>query len=233
MIVSFGASGGDDVPALIDGRNGLPVWVSAEHAVDDQGHLRENLFRDFVLSDLRAAARKSQQKCEVAIGRSLHHFKPTSSLNALTSYATEVVSGKIVAGAQGFYDGMPGTLFRISATYLKGRPSLETYFFYPRAKIRTAEGFICATPLGVGSFPDPQPGDRLLWFEMEPPVIFGDRTIAFVDLSRELVHERREGGTRLPQALRSEKQRDFTFRELERSIESQLKGRLQPGIDVP
>lgn len=161
------------------------------------------------------------------------HFQPTSSLSALTAHAIAVVSGTIEAGTEGFYFGMPGTLYRVSATYLKGSPSHETYLFYPRAQIRTADGFICASPVGIGTFPDPQPGDRVLWFWMKQPTTFGDRRIAFVDLSRELVHERRDGATRLPKAVRSDAGHDLTLTEVERHIERRLKGRMQPGLDVP
>lgn len=217
----------DELPSLIGERNGHPAWVSAAHAIDDQGQLRPSLFAEHDLRALHDLAEQNGDQCRVYLGTTPEHFKTTSSLDALTSHAAAVVKGTIESGSEGFYFGMPGTLFRVSAQYLKGSAPRETYLFYPRARIETAEGLLCARP--VGDFADPEAGERVLLFRMQRPTIFGDRAILVVDIAKEMVHERRGGTTRVPVAVQRETGSGPTFEQVTRSVEARIKDRSRTG----
>ncbi|HEY0160711.1 MAG TPA: hypothetical protein VGF28_25725 [Thermoanaerobaculia bacterium] len=201
-------AGAGDVPDVISDEDG-PLWVAADVAVTPEGQLRgsalgrfgESVERDARVASARERARSTPRRaedCETYFGVVPEHFEPTSSFDDLTSHAQSIFSGRVVAVREGFFGGLPGSLLRIEASYLKGSAPLETYLFYPFARIATAGAPLCANPLGA--FVPPQRGDRLLIFSMTKGRITNGRRVFQVRTDRELVHEHR-GGVLLPDAL--------------------------------
>lgn len=197
------------IPSTITGSRGQVVWVAAEEAIDANGRLRTDILGHSI-SSLRKnaelnrkmaakAAAAPDDECRVFVGSIPDNFKPKGSLEELTSNAEAIVSGRVVDIRQGFLGGDPGSLLKLSAKWLKGTASTETYLFFPLAKIKTTDGLVCAQP--VGEFDVPHIGDRFVAFAMYSPVIAEGQAIFHVNLARQVVHEPREGKPRLPAAL--------------------------------
>jgi hypothetical protein len=202
-------AGAEEVPDVIVDQDG-PLWVAADVAIDAQGHLRPDRlgrFGESIERSARVAAERERarstplrpEECQTYFGVVPEHMTPNGSIEALTSRAHEIVTGRVVAVRQGFYGGLPGSLLRIDATYLEGSAPLETYLLYPYARIATADAPLCAKPL-MGDFVPPQPGDRLLIFSMNRGKVRDGRRILQVKTNYELVHESREG-LLVPKAL--------------------------------
>jgi hypothetical protein len=209
LIVTLSAGAGE-VPDVIVDEFG-PVWVAADVAVTPQGRLRAltlGAFGESVERNARAAAERARGRlpapdadgCETYTGLFPEHVAPTGSLDDLTSHAGDIVSGRVTGVRQGFFGGIPASLLRIEATYLKGSAPLETYLLYPLARIAIAGAPLCSKPMG--EFAPPQPGDRVLIFSMSDGPDWNSRRIFQVRTDRELVHEPRRGGLLVPAALR-------------------------------
>ncbi len=198
------------IPSTIPGPGGRVVWVAADDAIDANGRFRTetlgqsipSLRKNAELNRKMAAkaAAAPDDECRVFVGSIPDNFKPKGSLEELTSNAEAIVTGRVVEIRQGFLGGSPGSLLKLSATWLKGTPSAETYLFFPLAKIKTAEGLVCAQP--VGEFDVPHVGDRFVAFAMYSPVVADGQAIFHVNLARQVVHEPRDGKPRLPAALK-------------------------------
>jgi hypothetical protein len=214
------AAAGDEIPDVILNLDGKPYWVSAQHAFDQnkrlnmaalgdygwraQGHLRRNKEYAASADASQSVNPSSTLPPELKGCRSFsvdvpEHSDPTSSLSDLAQYADVIVSARVVAIQQGFLSGGAGSLLLLDAEYLKGEPSLQTYLFYPLARIATADGLLCAKPLD--NFIPPQVGDRLLVFSMFAPVRISGLTMLYVNPSRELVHDAAGRGLVVPPAL--------------------------------
>jgi hypothetical protein len=219
LSISVNAAGIDKVPSVIlDPYSPWPAWVAADVAVAPDGTLREDQVGQFIpalrrVALLNTAALAKEEGtadlsaeggdlCRIFRGPPAYHIIRTSSLDDLMNHAGVIVSGEILAGRQGFLGGLPGTLYAVAAHYLKGEPVRETLFFYPHARISTADGMICARAPGV-SGPPPQAGDRVLIFFLAKPRVEYGRVILSVAADRELVHESRGAGTHVPASLRS------------------------------
>lgn len=175
-------------------------WIDVEDAVDANGRLRLEVLGPGVSPVRTNAALNRSGECRVFVGSIPDNFKPRGSLEELTANAEAIVRGHVVDIRQGFLGGTPGSLLKLSATWLKGTPAAETYLFFPLAKIETTEGLICAQP--VGDFDVPHVGDRFVAFAMYSPVVAEGQAIFHVNLARQVVHEPRDGEPRLPVALK-------------------------------
>lgn len=234
ILVSLAAAAADvpEIPLMIADPNGgpAPAWVAAEVAVGADGALRSDLFGDRI-SQSRLNARLNREKnraldtgtvdekCHVFTGVAPEYWKPTGSLEELTTHSNAIISGRVLAMKQGFRYGRPGMLIRLDATYLKGKHSGETYLFYPLAKIPTSDGPVCAQPLGT--YLPPQVGDRFLLFALGTTIV-GGRSFIAVDERRQLVHEPRGGRAILPPGLQHFKGDDAAFDGVQRATAALL-----------
>lgn len=252
FLLLAGPAAGGDVPDITHDVEGRPLWVAADVAVGAEGRLRQEVLGQRLPQILEAArlntSRASHKRvpvtanapsqsdatldgCETFLGTVPHHSAPAASLDDLVTHAKFVVSGEISSVRQGFLGGLPGSLVRLSATYLAGSPAGETFLFYPLARIRTSEGFVCARPLG--DFMAPQVGDRLLIFSMVQPHVLGDLTIFEVNIARELVHQSRDGVTRIPPALQTVVPDTPSFDTIEHAVRQFFREREKQGEREP
>jgi hypothetical protein len=183
-------------------RDGQLSWVAADVAVDESGQIREELFLPGRIDSARSIARRNgtSDECRFFTGPTPEHFKPTNSLDALLEHAETIVSGKVTAVRQGFYSGVPGSLLRLNVKHIRGSSrNGDLYLFYQFAKIPTAEGLVCAQPLG--EFVAPAVGDRMLIYSMGSPAQTDGGEVIWVDTSRQLIHESRGARLVTPKAL--------------------------------
>lgn len=226
MVVIAAVSSGQDVPDVLT-RFDSPIWVASDVAVDASGELRLSEFGSMADSvaamalDARQTSRKPKyaatptgtaalqppelEGCTSFFGTAVQPM-PGASLDDLATHARQVISGRVVSMRQGFWGGLPYSLIRLDAAYLRGHATRETYLLYPLARIHTNKGLICATP-PPGEFTAPAIGDCFLIFSTDVLNLDG-RTIVEVDVPSDIVHVPAAGGPpRLPKALRA------TFRE--------------------
>jgi hypothetical protein len=207
------------VPSKIGEWNGRPAWISATDAVNAEGHLRASAFETHDYEAHVRRAQKNRDGCQVYTGVTPDHFLPAGSLTDLTTNAKAIVVGTVAAMAQGFHYGLPGSLLRLSdVSYLKGEAPSETFFFYPYARIETADGFVCARP--HATLTEPRIGDRFIVFVFHDSPVFEGRQIVFANMRREVIHE---SGKRIeaPQSLTSltgTPSFDRVAREVERAV---------------
>jgi|GEM_PF-2951632 len=124
--------------------NAKPVWVSAEVAFNDKGDLRKDLFNDQDIQSLAfLRAQKKSDGCAVYIGGSCMEIRHAID-------ATSLVQADVVGARQGFYAGLPGTLFAIRVV------DRTFYVFVNTARIETPKGMICAETKNTPSI-----GDRI------------------------------------------------------------------------
>jgi hypothetical protein len=227
LLLPLKAAAGE-VPDVILNPDGKPLWVSVDRALDERGKLKPETLGDYGAraedrlrrsNEYAARAKKAQPskplkpkppELEGCVTFSVdlpEHPVPPSSLSALTYDADVIVAARVVDVRQGFMNGGAGSLLVLDAEYLKGKPTIDTYLYYPMARIETSEGLLCTTPLG--NFIPPRIGDRMLVFSMGEPRQFADQTILYVNPARELVHESRGREMILPQALAAQSPRQF------------------------
>jgi hypothetical protein len=213
-----------EIPRIIvaSGASDLPGWVIETVAVDASGALSETVLREHDRQRLASAVNRrrrtettstepaaSDTQCETYIGRALHQPGTKGSIGELAHYAHTIFSGRIEAGAQGFFYGQPGTLFAIEITEAakgKVRAGDVVYLFYPSARITTAGGVICAKPIGDATVP--RVGDFVVAFPFLPP----DRTdvqVFSLEPSEQLIVFR-DGNAFVPAKLTRELSRSST-----------------------
>jgi hypothetical protein len=185
-----------------------PAWVSAEAAFDRKGNLREERFAAGGPRSVARAKERMRQSGVAATTCGEFYSSPPfglpvsgESIDALAGSASSILAGKVVATKVGFYLGIPGTLFALSADeQLKGTdPARRTvrYFFLSDATIQTPYGPICARTFS--KVPTPSLGDRVLLFSTGG---FSDREhdILPFDARNQILIEH-EGTLALPPAL--------------------------------
>ncbi|HEX7150498.1 MAG TPA: hypothetical protein VF618_03345 [Thermoanaerobaculia bacterium] len=213
-----------EIPDMLHhAETGEVAWIAAEAAIDSSGRFREDLF-GIRLSTARRNARLNgtAENCRFFSGPTPDHFKPTNTLEDLATHAETVVSGRIAAARQGFWFGIPGTLIRLRATWLTNQPhSTDTFLFYQLAKIPTAEGLVCAQPLG--EFVPPAVGDRVLIYQMGSATPIESGQVLWVS-AREVIHESRGRKVLLPKALAAANQ-EANYDLLERRTLSLIKAK--------
>jgi hypothetical protein len=128
-------------------------------------------------------------------------------LDRLVARSATIIAGRVVAIKEGFLWGQPGSLMAVSGTALKGNVSSDTYLFYPFARMKTAEGTICAGQLSDR----PRLSERALIFQRGKPLLtVQGSTILFVDVSESVVYAG-QGGLRVPTSLQGRFSSEVTF----------------------
>ena len=219
------------IPDTITAQDERLAWVSARRAVDESGHLKTDLVDSPALRANAQLNRKQRQaqanaagaaeECRTFLGAYPEHFKSTRSLRDAATGAELIVSGRVLSIDEGFLHNQPGSLLRLSGSAIKGTATEEIYVFYPSARIRTADGLVCARP--VGDFQSPAVGDQLIVFSMRPALITGGRTILSVDPPRELIHQSVAGRRLVPAAFAPELDGGLTLQEVERRVAVEAK----------
>lgn len=163
-----------------------PVWVSAEHAIDDGGALVREFFMPWELEALdRAMATYKALSAQGFMGSTFDpcrdashgyadYTPPDPALDDLFTHSVVVFNGTVQGLAQGFYLGTPSTLYSVEVDKVwKGRhaiPADNTVFVVlPQATIQLGEDVrLCARTARSPS--QPAPGERVLIFSFrEPP----------------------------------------------------------------
>ena len=202
LSVSVAAMAEGEIPDVrfeVD-RDRPPVWVSAAAAIDENGHLRRDLFDPYdaeVLSDPAAMPGATVGPCAInRLESPLEEFVDLESLDALVSNASHVFVGAVVDAAPGFLSGGPGTLYGIRLEDTLSSRSLpsEVYLFVAQASIRMHFGTVCSA-VGAEAVV-PRVGDRVLGFLASRAVDL-EGAIYLVRLDRQLIVER-EGRVVLP-----------------------------------
>jgi len=195
--------------------NAKPVWVAAGVAFEINGTLRQELFDQAAIASLdafRNAQRSAQkspaeaQDCRMTLNGTGREIRVSiDSVDDLARNSRAVLRGDVVSSREGFYFGLPGTLFavRVSAR-LKDFGGVSKspvfYIFVDTARIETSRGLICAKPVAPGAF-IPSIGDQVLIFSVfDTPD--AAHSIVPVDLARTIVVQH-EDHLRVPQALQS------------------------------
>lgn len=204
------------IPSLIaDPESETPVWVAADVGVEN-GQLNPKLL-GWHLDRLRELAQRNGaalKKKGLASSAGLakpcassmtqppaESFDPASSLSDLTRYYGRIIlTGRVVAIREGFWYGLPASLLKLEATWMKGGSAGATYFMYPFAQIATDEGPICSKVIGDAD--PPEAGDRLMVFSSALPFQFDGGSVVIADLRTGVVYQRRDGRARVPESLR-------------------------------
>jgi len=195
--------------------NHKPVWVAADVAFDAHGALRKELFHEAATSALESylSAERSAEKAARNTGdcaQTINGSGPELAVSIdtaddLARNSMAVVRGEIVGARQGFYIGLPGTLFAVRvADRLKNVGGVSNgdtlYVFVDSARIETASGLICAKPFAPAASV-PTLGDQVVLFAVfDAPD--ASHSIVPVDLTRTIVVQH-DGRLGLPRAFRT------------------------------
>jgi hypothetical protein len=191
----------------LTGRIAPPLWVSSRVAFDEKGDLRSDLFEPAFKAMLeRNRASNRDGGCRSALGAPvIHEYRPQRDVSDLASHALAIVAGDVVRADPGFYNGTPGTLYRVAISdVVKSMGRFDRRagiadFFVANATIVTPRGTICARdPLATAV---PAVGDRVLLFSPFQPADVDGRILP-VDSRSGLVVEH-AGKLSLPPALRA------------------------------
>lgn len=146
---------------------GPPLWVSVSEALLPNGDLRAELFNSGYADAIEKNRAVNVEECTRFMSRVMEGVIPRGTIEERVPASYTIVTGEVTDGEEGFYAGMPGTLFalRISSRpkILGHSPRSEfLYFFVGSARMATPYGFICSTP-GPGGVV-PAIGDRVVVF---------------------------------------------------------------------
>jgi len=242
------ADPGAESPAIIPSRAAElpPVWVRADHAIDDRGELTIALgqFRDEV-EQYTSAQREGQNRHtttdavsgEDAACHGVFLSAPVAerhmsrdTADELVSNARTVLYGRAIASSQGFYFGTPGTLFTVHLDTAVPRPAApEVYIFFPYARIVRDDRAFCSNPVGTPA--RPAVGDQFLVFVMTDADDSEGRTYQ-ADAAREMAFQTAGGQLLLPAALQRDPQlaKLTTLEEITHAV---LKRRVTPLKPAP
>lgn len=122
-----------------------------------------------------------------------HRYIPNKTLKELAGNFTAIFRGRVVAKAEGFIDGWPGTLYEVDVESSSQPSPASIYVYYPLARIE-AEGVVLCHQ--GDRFPDqPAIGRQILVFaeapDSETPLILSPQ-------DEELFFERADGTLSLP-----------------------------------
>ncbi|HEX8408304.1 MAG TPA: hypothetical protein VF883_05530 [Thermoanaerobaculia bacterium] len=205
VVLSLSASNSKLEPIARRITDGKPVWVSEKAAFTADGEFRDELFsiqQRAMLDDLR---KKNGSKCSLFTDfPALAIHAPSGSLEALAMHASRVVTGRVVAAEQGFYQEKPGTVFTMSVSWnlkvAEPRGSDTARLFVSVARIDSGRGMLCAMPPLNAVVP--KVGDDVLFFaHLEPTDV--ENKIYIVEPHRHILVET-EGRLILPKRLQSE-----------------------------
>lgn len=210
VAASASAGGASRVPDRMANDRSPTAWIAADVAVRPDGSVREELLtdeeRERIESHARAAAEIARRSA-AADADGCHSFfggAPSEgalpSPEALLAQSPAIYRGRIEGIREGFYAARPGSMLRLSGSYLRGAGTEETYVFYPSAKIKLADAMLCARP--PARYPVPRVGDELIVFAAEGmPRRFGDRTVLWVTVIHDVVYIPADGTAVLPSPL--------------------------------
>lgn len=196
-----------NVPAELVDEARPAAWIAADVAIAADGTVREDklkvyapFVKQYAVGETKEARKGARTPCATYIVRS-PETGPAHTPEKLVSSAVTIVHGRIVGIREGFYYGMPGSLLRLTGTFLRGNSTNEVYLFYPMATIATADGMVCAKPWK--RYGAPKVGDEVIVFDPLPsPAVFGQRTILWVNVHHQLVYVPGTGAPILPEPLR-------------------------------
>lgn len=154
-----------------------PVWIAANVAVDTNGEIRSDAFETGEIAAIQNHVRVFRGKNRAAANadciETLNGTGPELAValatpDDLARNSLAIIEGDVVAGRQGFYLGLPGTLYAIRvADRLKDVGGVSSgsvvYLFVDEARIATAAGFLCAKPFAPADL-IPHVGDKVLVF---------------------------------------------------------------------
>lgn len=214
LILSAGLLHADDasgVPDMILRANGDVMWVSVDRALNPDGILDERALRqptETLRREARQQSREARQRTAestAADGRPQEHDKTApasaevcsgflslpwftpSNPNTLFEESKVIVAGRVIGIKEGFFFNSPGSLLAITGKTIKGDLSGPAYLlFYPYARIKTAEGMICAG----SALEPPRSNDRVLLFSpMEAVLAHDSIPILYVDVEHNVVYQ--------------------------------------------
>lgn len=183
----------------------VPVWVSAERAIEERGGLAPELFdpREWAQLQQQLEDERSHRRagllggpgdpCKGARGIYAEYSVDHPGLADLVAHSEVAFSGTVQGGRPGFYRGQPRTLYRVevdevwldTATLRSG----ETAFVvFEEAEIRAGDDWLCSR--GHRYPVRPQPGQRILVFSHHAP--WGAQPV-FSPMDVELFFEPKEG----------------------------------------
>jgi hypothetical protein len=243
LLLSSGAiSTVEKIPDIIhEAGDQRPLWVAAAVALTDAGLLRDDLFGESVTLARRVARENTRLKrdalsvqsanpsatveskpCYSFVGQpASESFRSDKSYADLIDNSIVIFSGRATAISEGFYSGHPGSLVRLEGKYIRGSAHGPTFFFYPLARIETAEGTICTQPLG--RYTPPGIGDRFLIFAMTKPLITEAGDIIFALTGRQVVHGPVAGAPIGPKTVLGQLAGRPTFDSAEQLVIQQLR----------
>lgn len=195
------------------------VWVSERAAINDDGELQYEYFREGDASRLRGALEvNADNTCKTFFTQPALEFGPSDrSFDDVVKNSRIIVSGTVVGSTQGFLRGLPGTLValrvqeRLKAIVpVSGEDTL--FVFLPQAEIQTRSGALCST-MSRKLPAVPRQGDRLVAFVFGAPNDEQNR-ILVVDVARHLLLETGETKKLAANALAESVGRDQTLQEV-------------------
>lgn len=222
------------IPDVIENERAgaVPVWVSAERAVEAEGNLRSDVIEPARVAELRRRLMEREKKpqgskidaeaedpCDTTTSYIPEQFSATASTSDLVGNSQYIFSASVAAVGQGFYFGTPGSLLALDVKQrlkYEKRDALEqpVYIFFPQATIETAQGTICARPWPRMSMP--AVGDQILIFAYSRP--FGLNAGVFeLRPDKQLLFEGRDGAY-VPEALRHNDGRASSFSAIVETI---------------
>jgi hypothetical protein len=192
----------------------LPVWVSAEEAIDAEGNLVASkvgehsvlMLRDLNTMRQRRGSDRAALSTDGCAGYlalpTPEHYRRNATFRDLTTEASAVLNGRVVARDEGFFRGIPASLVRISVSTVFRQspdfttPSQDVYLIYPYANLRVNGSMHCTR----ARLPfEPMAGDRVLIFKYLPSAS-PDAIVIEADANREVVFENK-GRLILPPTL--------------------------------
>ena len=160
--------------------DGPPLWVSAREALSPGGALRGELFWADQARRIEENRAANDGGCRRYLGSHAYESRTEPpALDTLIARSYTIVAGRITDADTGFYNGTPGTLYRLEITArakalghdLQGP---ATWLFIPRAQIKTDRGWICSEQITRNV--DPVVGQQIVAFA-ERPAADRDRRI--------------------------------------------------------
>ncbi|HEX9982555.1 MAG TPA: hypothetical protein VGF69_04765 [Thermoanaerobaculia bacterium] len=159
------------MPRIEAAQDGPPLWVPASIAVQPDGELSAAYFDPVRLQRLEQNRARNSEGCLSYLSSGPMSPAAIATIEDRVPAAYTIVAGEVTAAEDGFYAGMPGTLFTVQITrrlkmFGHAHDATELYVFVAGGDIATSRGHICSTA-GPGAVV-PRRGDRLVVFSQLP-----------------------------------------------------------------
>lgn len=210
-----------DIPDLIQGpvATAQATWVAASLAVDAKGSFTDRVapwvragLADFAEARKRAMVRGERATADCGGNfmslPPVEHYRPHQTFTELTTEASDVVWGSVVATRQGLFRGDPAMMVRFEVHgWLRNSKKLgavgnDLFLIYPYATLHANGTDYCTRAVGSRAVRfdfEPRVGDRLMVFSYVPG-LGPDRAVIEADAAYEVVFER-DGKVVLPPDL--------------------------------